>query len=234
MKRHIMKYTANSLFPEIAQQSGPHLNIAHLNIIHMCIMAAFFRYIRLFYLALCCKMCKVLMIIIINFHSFIKNFITLFQLCIQICCTQLTWKIRGTIVHPAVLVNLSAEELASVCTFFSENFRFLLIIIIIKENCSALTHSIILGLMEAVTSKISDSSKSFTFVIGIHSLSRVFNNFQIIFLRDCHNRIHLAGNSCIMDRYDSLCLLCNCRLDQFFIYIHCIRSDINKYDFCSF
>ena len=39
-----------------------------------------------------------------------------------------------------------------------------------------------------------------------------------------------AGNSGVMNRHDHLGFLRDCCLDQFLINIHCIRSDINKYD----
>ena len=38
-------------------------------------------------------------------------------------------------------------------------------------------------------------TKRFAFIKGVHSLGRIFNNFKIIFLCNCHDRIHLTGNS---------------------------------------
>ena len=193
-------------------------------------MATLFRHIWLFNLALSCKMRQVFIIIIVDFHSFIENLFTLLQLCVQICCIQFTWKVRRSIVHPPVFIYLSPEKFTSVSAFFPQNFCFFLIFIIIKEDCSALSHSIILCLMEAVTAKISNRTKRFAFIKGVHSLGRIFNNFKIIFLCNCHDRIHLTGNSGVMNRHDHLGFLRDCCLDQFLINIHCIRSDINKYD----
>ena len=106
-----MKYAADSFFPKVSNQPGSYLYITHLDIIHMGIVAAFLRHIRLFDLTFLCKMSQIFMIIIVYLHSFGKNLISCFQLCIKICCIQLTWKIGRTIIYPAVLVNLSAENL---------------------------------------------------------------------------------------------------------------------------
>ena len=228
-----MKYAADSFFPKVSNQPGSYLYITHLDIIHMGIVAAFLRHIRLFDLTFLCKMSQIFMIIIVYLHSFGKDLISCFQLCIKICCIQFTWKIGRTIIHPAILVNLSAEKLTSVSSLFSQDLCFLHIFIPVKKDCTALSHSIVLCLMETVTPKISNGTKSFSLITGIYSLRSVFNNLQIVFLCNLHNGIHLTGNPCIVDRDDHFCFLSHCRLDQFLINIHCIRSDINKYNLCS-
>ena len=43
-----MKYAADSFFPKVSNQPGSYLHITHLDIIHMGIVAAFLRHIRLF------------------------------------------------------------------------------------------------------------------------------------------------------------------------------------------
>ena len=87
--------------------------------------------------------------------------------------------------------------------------------------------------MEAVAAKISDGAKGFSFIIGIHTLGRVFHYLQIMPSGNLHDRVHLAGYSCIMDRNDRTGLICDRLFDQLLVNIHGIRSDIHKYDPCT-
>ena len=87
--------------------------------------------------------------------------------------------------------------------------------------------------MEAVAAKISNGTKGFSLIVGIHTLGRVFHYLQIMSSSNLHDRIHLAGYSCIMERNDCAGLICDRLFDQFFIDIHGIRPDIHKYDPCT-
>ena len=70
----------------------------------------------------------------------------------------------------------------------------------LKENRTALSHGIILCLMEAVAAKITDCSQCFSFIKSIHSLRGIFHHFQVIFFRNCHDLIHCTADACIMNR----------------------------------
>ena len=84
--------------------------------------------------------------------------------------------------------------------------------------------------METVTSKISDGSQCFSFIKGIHTLSCIFHNFQTMSAGNLHDRVHLAGNTRIMNRHDYFRSVCDCLLDQFLIDVHSIRPDIHEHD----
>ena len=87
--------------------------------------------------------------------------------------------------------------------------------------------------MEAVAAKISNGTKGFSLIVGIHTLGRVLHYLQIMPSGDLHDRVHLAGHSCIMDRNDRAGLVCDRLFDQLLVNIHGIRSDIHKYDPCT-
>ena len=84
--------------------------------------------------------------------------------------------------------------------------------------------------MEAVASEISDGSQCFAFITGIHALGCIFHNFQAVSVCNIHDRIHLTGHSCIVDRHDHLRLRRDGLFDQLLIQIHGIRADIHEYD----
>ena len=147
----------------------------------MGIVAAFLRHIRLFDLTFLCKMSQIFMIIIVYSPFFWQRSDSCFQLCIKICCIQFTWKIGRTIIYPAVLVNLPRKNLLLSSSLFSQDLCLLQIFIPVKKDCTALSHSIVLCLMETVTPKISNGTKSFSLITGIYSLRSVFNNLQMYF-----------------------------------------------------
>ena len=45
--------------------------------------------------------------------------------------------------------------------------------------------------------------------------------------------VHLTGNPGVMNRNNNLRFIGNCRLNQLFVNILCIRSNINKNNFCT-
>ena len=196
----------------------------------MCIVRAFFRNVGLFDLAFFRKKFQIFIIEVINLHSLVTDFFVLFQLSIKICSIQFTGQIRRPIIHPAVFIHLPAEKFAAGCSFFSENLSFFLILIPIEQNCTALSHCVILRLMEAVAAKISDGSQCFSFIVGVHTLSCIFHNLQIMPSGNIHNCIHLTGNSRIVNRNNCSGFFCDRLFDQFFINVHGIRTDIHKHN----
>ena len=83
--------------------------------------------------------------------------------------------------------------------------------------------------MKTVTSKITDCSQGFSFIISIHALSRIFDYFQIVFPGNRHNLIHGTCHTGIMHRHDCLRLFRNRRFNLCLVNIHRIRPDIHKY-----
>jgi len=222
-----MEHAADFPLPKIFQKPCTYFDIVNFYVVHMCIMRTFFWNIRLLDLSFFGKELQIFIVKIINLHSLVTD---LLMLSIKIRRIQLTWKIGGTVIHPPVFIYLSAEKLAAVRSLFSEDLRLLLVLVLIKQDRAAFSHSIVLRLMEAVAAKIPDSSKRFSFIVGIHTLSRIFHNFQIMASGDVHDRIHLACYTCIMNRNDCFCFFCDRLFDQFFIDIHGIRPNIHKYD----
>ena len=165
--------------------------------------------------------------------TFPVDLVTFFQLRIQICRIHLTWKIRRTIIDPAIFIYLSTEEFTSVRALFPENFCFFLIFIFLENKRTAFTHREVFGFVETVAAEIADRSQSFSMIVGIYTLCSIFNNFQIIFLCNFHNPVHLTCNTGIVDRNDCPCFVSDCLFNKIFVNIHRIWSDIYKYDFCT-
>ena len=174
-----MEHAADFPLPKIFQKPCTYFDIVNFYVVHMCIMRTFFWNIRLLDLSFFGKELQIFIVKIINLHSLVTDLLMLFQLSIKIRRIQLTWKIGGTVIHPPVFIYLSAEKLAAVRSLFSEDLRLLLVLVLIKQDRAAFSHSIVLRLMEAVAAKIPDSSKRFSFIVGIHTLSRIFHNFAL-------------------------------------------------------
>ena len=83
--------------------------------------------------------------------------------------------------------------------------------------------------METEASEISDRTERLSLITGHNALCRVLDHLQMMSPRDFHDRIHLTGNACIMNRHDRLRPFGNRFLDQRLIQIHRIRAYIHKY-----
>ena len=173
------------------------------------------------------------MIILPGIHAIFVNFFRTLKLSPQICGIQLTWKIRTSCFNPGIFIYFTTEKLASIGSLFTYNLCRLNIRRISDQKRTALSHADIFCLMKTKAAIITNGTKRFPLICTHNSLCRILDNLQIIFLRNCHNRIHLTGNSRIMNRNNCLCFFRNGFLDLGFIYIHRIRTNINKNSRCT-
>ena len=105
--------------------------------------------------------------------------------------------------------------------------------VLLENKRTAFTHREVLRLVETVTAEIADRSQSFSMIVGIYALRSIFHNFQIVFLCNFHNLVHLTCNTGIVDRNDRPCFVSDCLFNKIFVNIHRIWSDIYKYDLCT-
>ena len=154
------------------------------------------------------------------------------KLCIKICRIHLAGEIGGTIVHPSVLIYLSPEIFTPVCSLFPKDLRCFDIFVITDQKRAALTHAEIFGLVKAEAPEISDGAKRLSLIAAHDCLCRILHHQKMMPSCNVHDRVHLTGNACVMNHCNHLCSLCNCRLDQGFINVHGIRTDIHKYRRC--
>ena len=229
MQRNIMECCSNLIFFQISDQFLAFFQIFCFNIKHMSIMHTIFRNNRKFDLSGILEFFQCFIISVPCVHTVVIDLLRFLKLRPKISCIQLTWKIRRTCIHPCIFINLATEEFTSVCTFFSDNLSSLNVLRVTDQKCSTFSHTVILCLMETETSVITDGSKCFSFVGSHHSLSCVFDYFQIIFLCNRTDLIHVTGHAGIVNRNDCFCLLCDCILNQSLVDIHCLRTDIYKY-----
>ena len=228
-----MKYTQNSLLLQIGKQPCSCFQILHFYVIHMSVVCSILRYIWLFNQPSFGKGSQIFIIIVPDCQPFFINSLCFLKLSPQISRIHITGQIRRTISYPGILIHLSPEKFAPVCSFFPQNLCRFQILFILKENGSTLSHGIILRLMKTVTSKISDCSQCFPLIISIHPLGCILNHFQVIFPGNRHNLIHGTGYTGIMYRNDCLCFIRNRCFNLCLINIHRIRPDIYKYTGCT-
>ena len=150
-------------------------------------------------------------------------------MCIEISCVHITGQIGGSVIHPGIFIDLTAEEFAAVGSFFTDDLCFFHILLITDQQGTALSHAVILRLMETVSAEITDGSQCFSLIGGHDSLGRILYHFQIVTSCNVHDRVHLACHAGIMYRHDRFRLLRNGILDQCLINVHGIRADIHEH-----
>ena len=228
-----MKCSTDAILFKVSDQPASDRQISDLNIIHMCIVYTAFWHKRALELARILKIPKICMIIIVDLMTLVIDFFTFFKLCIKISGIHLARQIRRTIINPTVFIYLTTEKFTSICSLFAEDLRLFLIFAFLENKGSTLAHCVILGLMETVAAKITDCSKCPAMVVCLHTLCSILNNLKIILLCQFHNFVHLTAHTCIVNRNDCFCFVCDCLLDQIFIDVHSIRTNICKNNPCS-
>ena len=172
---------------------------------------------------------KQFIILVPSVHSGLIDLLSHLKLRIEVSRIHITGKIRGTEIHPPVLVHLSSEILAPVRPLLPQNFRLLNIGRILDEKSSSLAHAEILGFMKAVAPKVPDGAKGLSLVSTHNCLGGILHHLKAMASRDLHNPVHLAGNSRIMHHKDGFCPFRHGRLNQSLINIHGIRPNIHKH-----
>ncbi|MNS89325.1 hypothetical protein D3C71_1441560 [compost metagenome] len=76
---------------------------------------------------------------------------------------------------------------------------------------------------------MTNGTERFALVSGHHTLRGVFYHPQVIFFRQRHDGVHLAGHPGVMHRHDSACLIGDSRFDFSLIDVHGIRTQIDKH-----
>ena len=123
---------------------------------------------------------------------------------------------------------MSAEELAAVGSLLTKDLGLTDLLRITDQKCTALSHGIVLGFMKRIAAKIAEGSKRSSLVGAHDALCRILHHGQMMSFGDLQNRVHLTGNSRIMNRSNRSCFIGNGILQKRLIQIHCIRTDVNK------
>ena len=225
-----MEDAVDALLLEITDQVSPGLQVLCLDIVHMSIVDCVIRHVRLLDQSPVRQRLQRLVVAVPDAHSLVIDLVELLQLCPEVSHVQLTGKIGRTVVHPAVFIDLAAEELAAVCPFLADDLSSLLVSVIVEQQRSAFTHGVILGLMETVAAEVADRSERRALVKGIDTLGGILHHLQVMLPCNVKDPVHVTGHACVMNRADHTGLLRHCLFDPVRIDIHGLRIDINEYD----
>ena len=83
--------------------------------------------------------------------------------------------------------------------------------------------------MEAEAAEISDGSKRPPFIFRQNALRRILHHEQVMPSCNIHDLVHLTAHSGVMNRNDPTGFLRDGVLDQLFIHVHGIRTDIHEH-----
>ena len=155
-----------------------------------------------------------------------------FELRPEIGRVQLARQIAVAEIDPGVLVDLTAEELGAVGALFAQYLGLLDIIGVIYDDGAALTHGVVLSLMEGVAAEVADRAEGLAIVACHDALRRVLNDQQLMAAGDVHDRVHLTGHAGIVHDADDLRLLGDGALDKSLVNVHRVRADVDKHELC--
>ena len=172
---------------------------------------------------------KLLPVLIPDGKSCRRDLIRQLQLGVEIGRVQFAGQVAGSVVLPAVFVHLAAEILAPVRPLFPEDLRVLDVLFMGDEERAALSAAYVLGLMEAEAAEIPEGSQRPPLIFRQNALRRILHHEQVMPFCNIHDLVHLAAHPGVMNRNDSPGLLRDGVLDQLFIQVHGIRTDIHEH-----
>lgn len=168
------------------------------------------------------------MIVVPNVQPLCGNGFSLLHLGPEEGGDEFAGEVGGADVHPGVLVDLAAEELAAVGALLSDDLGAIRKSGVVDQQGAAFPGDDVLGFMERVAAQITDASQRPSFVGGHHPLGRVFDHQQVVVARDRHDRVHLAGHTGVVDRNDRLGAGCDRFLDQPFVDVEGVFADVHE------
>ena len=147
---------------------------------------------------------------------------------------QIGHQIAGADIAPGIFIDLTTEELAAVCAFFTDDLGSFDQRFIVNQRRAAFTaRRVVFGFMEAKAANMTNGSQCTPFVSGHHALSSIFHHKQIMLFRQRHNGVHFAGHTRVMDRHDNARFVGDRCFNQRFVDVHGVRANIHKNDFCA-
>ena len=133
-------------------------------------------------------------------------------------------------VHPGVLVDLTAQEHAAVGALFADDLGVLDLRRILDQQRAAFAHAVVLGLVEGIAAVVADRAERLSLVLAHHALRSVLNDLEVMALGDFEDSVHLAANAGIVNRNDRLGLVGDRVLDELFVDVHGVGTDVDKDD----
>ena len=224
-----MEYRKDFIGFQIINQRSPLLQALCLDIEHMPVVHAPFRHHRQFNLPAFSQGTQIFIIPVPGRQPGVVDFLRNLQLCIEIGGVHVAGQVGRAIVDPGVLVDLSPIILAAVGALLPDDFRFLHILFVPDQKRPALSHAVVLRLMEAEAPEVPYGPQGPALIGGHDSLGRVLNHRQPMPVRDLHDRVHLAGHAGIVDGHDGPGPLRHRSLYELFVQIHGIRPDVHEH-----
>ena len=155
-----------------------------------------------------------------------------FQLAPQVSGLQVRHQIAGTDVAPGIFIDLATEELAAVGAFLADDFRPIDQGRIVHQRRAAFAAGgVVFGFMEAEAADMANGAQCLAFVGRHHTLRGVFHHEQVIFLRQRHDGIHLAGNAGIVHWHNRAGFIGDRRFDFGFVDVHGVRTQVDEHHF---
>src|SRR5271170_2898325 len=147
------------------------------------------------------------------------DFLSALQLRQQERGQQVGRQITGPDIHPSVLIDLTAEELAAVGALFADDHGAFDHLRIVHHHGSSLTANDVLSLVKALCAQAAEGAGELAFVASKQTVSIVLNHSDTVLARYATDRIHFAGDAGVVHRNDGLCPLRDERLQTAFVEI---------------
>ena len=116
---NIMENTQDTKLIQISQKLCTHAQIFNYDVLHVGIVCGLLRNIRAFQHPFVFQFFQFFVIVVSDGNVLIIDLGCLFQLRPQISGIHIAWQIGRSTAHPGILINLSTEILAAVCSLFT-------------------------------------------------------------------------------------------------------------------
>src|SRR5262245_9408064 len=158
----------------------------------------------------------------------LKGALGVLQLSVQESGGQLAWQVGTANIHPFIFRHFSARKSKAVGAFFPDDLGAFNEFVPIDDKCTALARDNILGLVEAERGESALPPERLATPVSTNSLCCIFNYDEVVLRRGSQDRVHFATDTSIVDDRDSLRAGCYCLLNELFVNVQSIRSDIHK------
>jgi len=142
---------------------------------------------------------------------------------------DLAGQVRRADIHPCVLVDLPAEELAAVGTFLADDLRAFHQRFVVDQQRAAFARDHILGLVEAQRAQRAERPQRLAAIGREDSLRGVLDHGEAVALRDRHDRVHLAAHARVVDDADRLRARSDRGFDQRFVDVERVPADVDEH-----
>ena len=230
MQWDIVEDRRDALFPEVGDELAPLLEVRTFEIEHVGIVRAAGR--NRGKLQPACRLNRRELVAIEppGLQAVGIYLVGYLQLRPQVGRVEVALQVGASPIHPGIPIHLPAEEALTISALLANDLGAVDVLGVVDDECPALTHGIVLGLVERIAAEVAKRAKGPAPVRAHDALGGVLHDHEVVPARNPDDLVHLTRDTRVVDRHDHPGPLGDGMLDLGLVQVEGVRADVYEHE----